>query len=332
VRVGENARVPAYTLNDDAVRHAKRLIDARQYGLQGRKRESTDADDCGDERPLMTNQVVLLFVLTTVVGGALGYYFQRRTWDANRRESERTAAAHVFDDISRAMDERLYRMRLLYWGLKGGDEDRIAAAMEEYRATLVKWNDNLNRNHALVHRYFGRGVWAFLSGVLYEEFAIIGRHLEGWYRGRPDREPGSADAGRLSVTGRRLQALSNDIFALNRLMIAMIQRGSVGLYLEEAVEGEPGPWLRDLSFGSKSTQVADWQRKLVSIGHRLDVDGWFGEGTRAATVAFQEASGLEPDGVVGELTRRTMADALAAVRRTATSRRPVGRPAHDWRP
>jgi hypothetical protein len=33
-RVGENARVPAYTLNEDAVRHAKRLIDARQYVLR----------------------------------------------------------------------------------------------------------------------------------------------------------------------------------------------------------------------------------------------------------------------------------------------------------
>jgi peptidoglycan hydrolase-like protein with peptidoglycan-binding domain len=70
----------------------------------------------------------------------------------------------------------------------------------------------------------------------------------------------------------------------------------------------------------------------VSIGHRLEVDGWFGEGTRAATVAFQEANGLEPDGVVGELTRRTMADLPAAARRTATSRRPVGRSARDSRP
>jgi peptidoglycan hydrolase-like protein with peptidoglycan-binding domain len=279
----------------------------------------------------MADQVVLLFlgfVLTTVVGGALGYYFQRRTWDANRRESERTAAAHVFDDISRAMDERLYRMRLVYWGLKGGDEDRIAAAMDEYRATLVKWNENLNRNLALVHRYFGRGVWAFLSGVLYEEFAIIGRHLEGRYRRRRG-ELGSDEQARLFTTGRRLQALSNDIFELNRLMIAMIQRGGVGLYLEESIAGESSPWLRDLSFGSKSAQVADWQRKLVSIGHPLDVDGWFGEGTRAATVAFQKASGLDADGVVGELTRRKMAEALAAPRRTATSRRPVGRPAHD---
>jgi hypothetical protein len=33
---GENARVPAYTLNRDAVRHAKRLIDAHQYVLRSR--------------------------------------------------------------------------------------------------------------------------------------------------------------------------------------------------------------------------------------------------------------------------------------------------------
>jgi len=34
--VGENARVPAYTVNEDAVRHAKWLIDARQYVLRSR--------------------------------------------------------------------------------------------------------------------------------------------------------------------------------------------------------------------------------------------------------------------------------------------------------
>ena len=180
----------------------------------------------------MANQVVLLvlgFVLTTVVGGVLGYYFQRRTWDANRRESERSAAAKVFDDISRVMDERLYRMRLLYWGLRSGDTNRIAAAMAEYRATLVKWNDNLNRNLALAQRYFGDEVWTYLSGVLYEEFAIIGRHLEDWFHRREDRERGSAEEARLFLSGRRLQALGNDIFELNRFMIAMIQQGEVGL-------------------------------------------------------------------------------------------------------
>ena len=35
-RFGENARVPAYTVNEDGVRHAKRLIDAHQYVLRSR--------------------------------------------------------------------------------------------------------------------------------------------------------------------------------------------------------------------------------------------------------------------------------------------------------
>lgn len=259
----------------------------------------------------MANQVVLLvlgFVLTTVVGGALGYYFQRRTWDANRRESERSAAAGIFDDVSRRMDERLYRMRLVYWSLRNGDLAQSGAAMAEYRAALVKWNESLNRNLALVQRYFGREAWAFLNGVLYEEFAVIGRHLEGWYR---RRDAGEADA-RLLVTGRRLQSLGHDIFELNSLMIAMIQRGAVGLYLEAWKDDDPRPWLRDLTPGAKSTQVADWQRKLARIGYGpLDIDGWFGEATRAATVAFQDARGLQPDGIVGERTRAAMDEALA---------------------
>jgi hypothetical protein len=35
-RVGENARLPAYTVNQDAVSHAKRLLDTRQYVLRSR--------------------------------------------------------------------------------------------------------------------------------------------------------------------------------------------------------------------------------------------------------------------------------------------------------
>jgi hypothetical protein len=35
-QVGENARVPTYTVNNDAIRHAKELIDARQYVLRSR--------------------------------------------------------------------------------------------------------------------------------------------------------------------------------------------------------------------------------------------------------------------------------------------------------
>jgi len=262
----------------------------------------------------MGSQILLLvtgFVLTTVVGGALGYYFQRRTWDANRRESERSAAAGVFDDISRGMDERLYRMRLVYWGLRRAEADRVASAMDEYRATLVRWNDNLNRSLALVQRYFGPEVWTFLCNVVYEEFAIIGRHLEEWYRRRDDPDLEPAEKAQLLVTGRRLQALGNDIFELNGFMITMIQQGRVGLYLRSSEGAEPLPWSKALAVGSKSTRVADWQRKLLRHGYGpLEVDAWFGRATQAATAAFQKASGLEPDGVVDETTRRRMEEEL----------------------
>jgi hypothetical protein len=264
----------------------------------------------------MADQVALLvlgFVLTTVVGGILGYYFQRRTWDANRRESERTAAAGVFDDVSRAMDERLYRMRKLYWSLKARDEERIAAAMDEYSSALVKWNDSLNRNLALVYRYFGRDVWAFLSRTIYEEFAVIGRHLEERYRLKHDSASRPPDAAHLHITGRRLQALSNDIYELNRYVIAMIRRGTVGLYVADAEGGQPRPWDGNLSFGSKSTQVAAWQRSLEGIGHGpLEIDGWFERATREATIAFQAEAGLEVNGVVNQSTQSKMAEMLAA--------------------
>ena len=264
----------------------------------------------------MASQIVLLlvgFVLTSVLGGLLGYYFQRRTWDSNRRESERSAAAAVFDDVSRKMDERLYRMRLLYWSLKAGDDGRTDEAMRDYRAALVTWNDNLNRNLALAQRYFGEQVWVSLSGVIYEEFAIIGRHLEAVYRHRRTQVPAQVEDDRLSLTGRRLVALGNDIFELNRQMISMIQRGKVGLYLEPANDSTHENARGALSVGARSARVADWQRKLVRLGYGpLDVDAWFGEATRAATAAFQGASGLKPDGIVDDLTQSKMDEALAA--------------------
>jgi hypothetical protein len=85
---------------------------------------------------LLRDQVILVvlgFVLTSVAGGLIAHYFQGRTAERNRRESERQAAATVFDEISRAMDRRLYRMWLWHWALKSGDGDRIDKALNEYR-------------------------------------------------------------------------------------------------------------------------------------------------------------------------------------------------------
>jgi hypothetical protein len=76
--------------------------------------------------------IIIGFLLTTVLGGLLGSFFQNRTWDHQNKiqqaeqerlretqlaEEKRDKALQIFDEISRLMDKRLYRLRLVYWSL-----------------------------------------------------------------------------------------------------------------------------------------------------------------------------------------------------------------------
>ncbi len=59
-----------------------------------------------------------------------------------------------------------------------------------------------------------------------------------------------------------------------------------------------------ISYGSRGPDVADAQQLLNQHGATppLVVDGIFGPKTRQATIAFQKAHGLAPDGIIGPLT------------------------------
>lgn len=58
-----------------------------------------------------------------------------------------------------------------------------------------------------------------------------------------------------------------------------------------------------LKNGSKGAQVKTLQRLLNALGYDCgEVDGIFGQATRAAVVAYQKARGLTADGIVGKAT------------------------------
>jgi N-acetylmuramoyl-L-alanine amidase len=58
-----------------------------------------------------------------------------------------------------------------------------------------------------------------------------------------------------------------------------------------------------LRLGANGSDVADLQRRLAAAGFASDDGaGEFGEATIAAVVAFQRASGLDPDGICGTAT------------------------------
>ena len=64
---------------------------------------------------------------------------------------------------------------------------------------------------------------------------------------------------------------------------------------------------RNLQFGSQGLDVVRLQKRLAAKGFDPgDVDGIFGDNTRAAVVAFQRAMGLYVDGIVGPQTRTAL--------------------------
>lgn len=189
----------------------------------------------------MGDQLVILvvgFLLTSIVGGGLGYFFQNRSWkrqnDERLRENERSAALRLFDELSMLMDRRLYRMRRLLWQFddEQGGAGAVEARLQEYRDVLTEWNDQLNRNLALAATYFGPHVREELDLRIYEEFKAVGRLIERSYRG---------DAAAIAEAHAALDRLSDSIYSINVRMIARIQRGDVGMFLASRVHDEPAP-------------------------------------------------------------------------------------------
>src|SRR5204863_5791423 len=134
----------------------------------------------------MTKTLVPVFVgflLTTVLGGVLGYIFQQRGWNhqykVQLQRQERERAVAIFEEVSRLMDRRLYRLKLLYWSLPAGRADGTRSPlaeprMDDYRQVLYEWNDSINRNLALVQQYFGEAMHKRLDNVIGSAFVSLG--------------------------------------------------------------------------------------------------------------------------------------------------------------
>mgnify|MGYP006350413905 CR=1 FL=1 len=75
--------------------------------------------------------------------------------------------------------------------------------------------------------------------------------------------------------------------------------------------------------GSKGTEVANWQRLLISQGYNIEADGDFGKATDIATKDFQVAHGLRADGKVGDMTYK----AAESLKVDIGSQKPVDVPA-----
>lgn len=181
--------------------------------------------------------VVAGFLLTTVLGGLLGFFFQRRTWahqhHVQTHDQERERAVLVFEEVSRLLDKRLYRLRLLYWSLATDTDvrsERSESRMEDYRQVLYEWNDSINRNLALIQQYFGIALRDRLDYRIGAAFVELGQAVEAMWR-RFDSGPGTASRERINDV--LLTELGSQIYHYNLDMIRAIQGGAVGWLVVE---------------------------------------------------------------------------------------------------
>ena len=172
--------------------------------------------------------LVVGFLLTTVAGGLLGVYLQRRSWshqyNVQLAAAARDRAVALFEELSRVLDRRLYRMRRLYWTLRRERErplsERGAKSLEAYDAVLFEWNDNINRNLALLERSFGSRMRKQLDDEIGATMRAVGVVLEN------ELKNPSASETDLDEIGSRLGRLANLIYAYNVEMLALIQGGT----------------------------------------------------------------------------------------------------------
>lgn len=118
------------------------------------------------------------FLLTTVVGGFLGAWFQARSWAHEHSvqlcESEREMAIKGKDNLSDLMDKRLLKMRQLAWKLETAK--RLADVEEERknnRNARDEWSAQLNKNLAFTQTYFGDKARNMLEGDIAGGFSRI---------------------------------------------------------------------------------------------------------------------------------------------------------------
>lgn len=174
------------------------------------------------------HDVVLLlvgFVLTTLVGGYLAHRWQTTAAaferQADDRRLEREAATKVFEDLSRIMDKRLYRMRRVHDAPQGSTRD--SNRWQAYRETLFEWNENLNRNLALTQRYFGDEARYTLESHIQGGFRQLGTLLEGG-------DYPQSIANKSEYRRALADSVNNIIYRFDVKLITAIQRGEVGQF------------------------------------------------------------------------------------------------------
>lgn len=106
-------------------------------------------------------KILLVFLLTTILGSVITFVLKKSEFYYQHKqyliESEKAKAEKCFEEISTLLDTRMYKMRKIFWAYEvNKPKNEIDSLWRNYSKFLQEWNNNLNKNSALVARYFGK--------------------------------------------------------------------------------------------------------------------------------------------------------------------------------
>jgi hypothetical protein len=172
----------------------------------------------------MVQKLVLLLVgfgLTTVTGGLLAALLQHRSWrykwETESAEKVVATAREIFQEISRIMDRRLYRVDQFFLWTRRNAELELKIALENYRSALQDWNDNINRHLSMLQIYFGREIREQFDCEVGAKFVEVGGLVERLYRLKGDVDTSLQEAIEDGIQQLRSQVYEYNLILLNEI-------------------------------------------------------------------------------------------------------------------
>ncbi len=168
------------------------------------------------------------FTLTTIGGALVGSYLQQRSWTyqwtAQRAVETSALARGIFDEVSRLMDKRLFRLAQLHLWIERGEEELLAVALANYRAVLVEWNDSINRHLSMLQFFFGEEVRAEFDFGVGAHFVAAGTAVERLYRNRHQKDATTENAEAVS---KLIKTVRSEVYEFNLTLLSRIPASSV---------------------------------------------------------------------------------------------------------
>ncbi|HEX8350857.1 MAG TPA: hypothetical protein VF598_12915 [Hymenobacter sp.] len=175
-------------------------------------------------------KILLGFALTTIVGSIITILAQKLDFDYQQKQNliqtEKAAAQKCFEDVSVLLDTRVYKMRKIIWAYQDSrPESDIIARWNDYSTFLELWNNNINKNSALISRYFGNKRRSQFEAI-HSKFREAGNIIQ------PLRYTSIGDSSKIKNAKKIIDDFNSDIYLFDASLLNQIQNENIGVFLK----------------------------------------------------------------------------------------------------